>query len=425
MNLSPIQEDFIHFLWRTKKIPRKLFTTDGREVEILDFGIYNLNAGPDFFNAKIKFENTVWAGNIEMHVFSRDWIKHGHSRDRAYDNVILHVVYEHDGDIYVQDRNIPTIALKGCIPKIDLQNYKAITESKLMIPCSQLINKVSEEKIGFWKHSLTIERLETKSQTIAKTQENTTEFWEETLYITLARYFGSLVNVEPFERLARILPLNIMYKNQNNHLSIDALIFGQSGMLLADYKDQYFLNLKKEYAFLSKKYELKHLEPSVWKFGRLRPPNFPTVRLGQFAALMCESHGLFSRIKEATTIKEMRSIFVCKPNEYWDTRYRFGVESEYSPKKLTPSFIDHLIINAVVPILFLYGRTIQNEEFIDKAIYFLEHTKGEKNTITEEWKKLGIKSSSAYDSQALIHLKTQYCDHFQCMQCKIGHEIFK
>lgn len=426
MTNSPIKEEFLHFLWRTKKIqPEHLITTDGRIIDILDYGTYNVDSGPDFFNAKINIEGTVWAGNIEMHVFSSDWKKHKHQHDKAYENVILHVVYENDKDIWLpnENENIPTIALKGRIPKSFADNYLTLMQSKALIPCQSLISSVALEKIELWKYTLTIDRLYHKSLQVADILLSTGNDWEETLYIMLSRYFGAKVNTEPFERLARSLPLNIINKNKDKRDTLDALFFGQAGMLMANYEDDYFVGLKKEYQFQQKKYSLKPIDPVAWKFSKMRPMNFPTVRIAQFSGLMYRVTFLFSQIREATQPMEIRNMLHSEVTEYWYDHYRFGTPSSPIKKTTSNDFVDLLLINAIAPVLYHYGRCSSEEKCIDMAIKLLEDIGSEKNSIIDHWKQLGIPSKTAFDSQALIHLKNNYCNEFKCLSCKIGNEI--
>jgi hypothetical protein len=425
MTSSPIKEDFLHYLWRIKKIPLALETTDGRAVEILEFGVYNLDSGPDFFNAKIKLEDTVWVGNIEMHVFTSDWKKHGHQCDKAYDNVILHVVYEDDRyDIpKVANQVVPTVALKGKIPKIYLDNYLNLVQSITDIPCKNMISSVAPSKIDLWKYTLSVERLHSKSLTVIEILKTTNYDWEETLYIMLARYFGAKVNIEPFEMLARSLPLSIINKNKDKRETLEALIFGQAGMLMANYEDEYFLSLKKEFQHQQKKYNLKPIDPVAWKFSKLRPMNFPTVRLAQFAGLLYRVTFLFSQIKETEIMDDIKKMLFSKASDYWDDHYRFGTVSTSSNKQTSSDFIDLLLINAVSPLLYTYGLLNDDQKYIDKAIQILENTQGETNHITKLWKSLGISTKSAFDTQALIHLKQNYCHEHKCLSCKIGHEI--
>lgn len=425
MNLSPIKEDFLHYLWRLKKFSAQDFvTTDGRKVDIINFGTYNVDSGPDFFNAKIEIEGTIWVGNIEMHVHSSDWLRHKHQYDKAYENVILHVVYEHDlKDQNETIKNIPTIELKGKIPKSYLDIYLELMQSTSTIPCSNTLKYVDHQKIEFWKYALVIERLQSKSEYIKTIFDQCNHDWETTLYVVLARYFGSKVNTEPFEMVAKSLPLAYIFKNKNNTETIDALVFGQAGMLMADYKDDYFQTLKKEYQHQQSKYQLNSMNPVAWKFSKMRPINFPTVRLAQFSALLYKVSYLFSQIKESESPIEIRAILTAKPHEYWNDHYRFGVESIAVTKRISDDFIDILIINAVAPVLYFYGKVNSEERLIDKAIQLLESVGSESNKIVNEWKTLGINAKTGFDSQALIQLKNKYCSEFKCLDCKIGHEI--
>lgn len=424
--VHPIKEDFLHYLWRTKKInAQDLVTSDGIKIHVVDNGIYNVDSGPDFFNAKVDIGGILWAGNVEMHVFTSDWIKHGHSKDKAYDNVILHVVYEHDinPNQDIDLAKIPTLELKGRIPKIYLERYLSLVLSMDAIPCQRLIKNVDPAKIELWKYNLMVDRLHSKANQMASILFQNTQDWEETLYVMLARYFGSKVNTEPFEMLAKSLPLRIIQKNHNNSLSIEALVFGQAGMLEATYKDDYFLRLQEEFQFLQKKYQLSPINSVGWKFSRMRPMNFPTVRLAQFAALLKSSVNLFSKIQEVETMEELRSLLRAEPPSFWNSHYRFGKESPILSKNISDEFIGLLIINTLAPILYLYGKTIDDASFIDKAIHWLESMKSEKNNIITAWKSAGVPSKTAFDSQALIHLKQHYCDEYRCLDCKIGHEI--
>jgi Protein of unknown function (DUF2851) len=426
MTFSPIKEDFLHLLWRTKKIaPHHFVTTTGKKIDMLDFGVYNLDSGPDFFNAKISIDDTIWAGNIEMHVFSSDWKKHKHQHDGAYSNVILHVVYEHDCEI-LNDNNsepIPTLELKGKIPKPYLDQYLTLMQSTISIPCQTLIQTVNPDKINLWKYSLTIERLQQKSVLIDDIFKSIGHDWEETLYIMLARYFGAKVNTEPFERLARSLPLSIVHKNKDKLTVLEALYFGQAGMLAANYKDEYYTGLQKEYVYQQKKLGLRPVDAVSWKFSKLRPVNFPTIRIAQFAALMYKVSFLFSQIKEAENTNEISNILKCVASEYWTHHYTFDTPSKPLKKVTGSDFVEMLLINAVAPVLYHYGKVNSEEAYIDKAIFILEHISAEGNNITRLWKSLGVSCTCAFDSQALIHLKNNYCHELRCMHCKIGNEI--
>ncbi|MBK9255965.1 MAG: DUF2851 family protein [Saprospiraceae bacterium] len=423
--ISPISEDFLHYIWKTKKLNvESLITTAGSTLQIIDFGVHNSDSGPDFFNGKVRVDDTVWAGNIEMHVRSSDWNRHNHQADRSYHNVILHVVYEHDTDIVLDDgRELPCLELKGRIPKIFLDKYLQLSQSLDRIPCERNISMVDKDKISLWKYGLILDRFERKTKLIQELLNESQNDWEQTLYVMIARYFGSKVNVEPFERLARITPFHIILKNRDKAESLDALLFGQAGMLIADYKDNYFKNLQKEYDFLKEKYSLKPIDPVTWKFSRLRPPNFPTVRIAQLSAVLHKSDGIFSRIKSFYSIAEIRAIFEINPNSYWNNHYKFDTISPSVDKHLSDAFIDLILINAVAPVLFHYGKSIGEEQYTEKAISLLESLPAEQNNITRLWSELGLKSKTAFDAQSLIHLKTSFCDLKRCLNCKIGHEI--
>lgn len=423
---QPIKEEFLHYLWKTKKLnPENLVTTEGIPIHVKDYGNYNVNSGPDFFNAKIDIDGTIWAGNVEMHVYASDWIKHGHSTDKAYDNVILHIVYEYDlnSNADIALAKIPTIELKGRIPKIYLERYLSLVQSSDNIPCQRLIKNVDPSKIELWKYALLVDRIYQKANRTAAILFHQNNDWEETLYIMLAKYFGANVNTEPFEMLAQSLPFKILQKNIDNPLAISALIFGQAGMLKAGYEDDYYVQLQEEYRFLQNKYQLTPINPVVWKFSKMRPVNFPTVRLAQFAALIQISNNLFSKIKETSDLSTLRALLKAIPNPYWDNHYRFGKTSPYLDKSISDNFIDLLIINTIAPVIYLYGKMMQEESYIDKVIHWLDGIKAEQNQITKIWKAIGVKIKTAFDAQSLIHLKLNYCDEFKCLNCKIGHEI--
>lgn len=424
--LPKIKEDFLHYLWRAKKISQNdLITTDGQSIDVMDFGHYNTEAGPDFLNARIKIDGTLWAGNVEMHVFSSDWHKHRHQNDKAYENVILHVVYEHDIPVTLKNavHPLPVLELKGKIPKSFLQNYQFLMNSKDSIPCRSCVKTIDYSRVQWWKYALAIERLQRKSLYIKDILEKSQGDWEETCYIAMARYFGASSNTLPFEMMASHTPYSLIMKNKDKKLSLEALFFGQAGMLHADYQDAYFRSLKEEYVFLQRKYQLNPIDPVLWKFGRLRPVNFPTVRIAQFAGFLHRSGFLFSEIREAENNTEIRSLFQSDTDPYWTTHYTFGKESSSLSKAISPAFTNILIINAVTPILYLYGKMTDQQKYIDKAVTFLEETQAEKNRITQMWTSLGMEIRSALDSQAWIELKTQYCQEFRCLSCRIGHEI--
>ncbi len=422
---SIIREDLLYYLWKTKIFNmNNLVTEDGQTIEILDFGLQNHDAGPDFFNAKIKIDNTIWVGNVEMHVFSSDWKRHNHDLDKAYDNVILHVVYEHDREIHTTtDQFIPCLELKGRIPAVIKSNYAKLISNNNWIPCEKTIHKVDDHIVSFWLQRLVAERLEAKTAYIKTILESTNNDWEETLYIVLTRYLGSRVNLEPFESLAKSLSLTILQKNKDDILKIEALFFGQAGMLAADHKDEYFQQLKTEYYYLSKKYDLHPIPIVGWKFAKMRPIGFPTIRIAQLAQIIFNTEHLFSKIKSTKDINKLKEYFSVMSSEYWNDHYRFGNISVYKEKPMGAGLIDLIVINVISPILFLYGKSIDDPMYCDRAIDHLEAIKYEKNKIIKKYKSLGIQISSASDSQALIQLKNEYCKNKKCMSCNIGNKL--
>ena len=425
--LTPIiREDLLYYLWKTKSFDMTNLTTeDGQKIEILDYGNQNYDAGPDFSNGKIKIGNTVWAGNIEMHVYSSDWERHNHDLDKAYDNVILHVVFEHDREVHTTtEQYIPCLELKKRIPQKIKENYAQLISNNNWIPCENQLPNVPEHTVTFWLQRLVAERLETKTEYLKTILESTNNDWEETMYIFLMRYMGARVNMDPFESLAQNLPLSIIQKNKDDLQKIEALLYGQAGMLLATYEnDEYYNGLKSEYRFLAKKYKLTHIPPVSWKFAKMRPAGFPTIRIAQMAQILYSSEYLFSRILATKNIQSIKQIFQAKPSEYWEDHYRFGTESIYKEKQLGEGFIDLIIINVVSPLLFLYGKSIADEQYRDRAIEHLEALKPEKNKIVSNYKELGVVVSSAADTQGLLQLKKAYCDPKLCLSCSIGNKL--
>jgi len=421
-----IKEDLLHYVWKTKQINHQgLTTTDDLRVEIVDWGTHNHDSGPDFFNGKIVIDGTLWVGNIEMHIFSSDWHKHSHDSDPAYDNVILHVVYETDGDAYTAaGSKLHCVEIKDRIPDQIKANYSSLLQAQYDIPCQSLVHTVDEFTISMWKDRLIADRLEHKSQVILRSLADTTYDWDTTTYITLVRYMGSKVNGDAFEAMARALPLTVILKCNDSLLKVESLLYGVAGMLEASYDDPYYRQLQAEYRFQSQKYKLQHIPPVMWKFSKMRPANFPTVRLAQLAQILFHTQSLFSRVLDCGETYDLRQLFSYTASQYWDNHYRFGKEAAKVYKKtVTPAFIDLLLINVVAPLLFRYSLQTDQRSFADRAVALLSDIKSESNAIVSKWRKLGLSSSTALDSQALIHLKKQYCDHKKCLSCNIGNKI--
>lgn len=420
-----MKEDFLHYLWRMRLFEEKeLHTAKGEKIEILHPGFLNTHAGPDFSNARIRINNTLWAGNVEMHLQASDWQKHGHSNDSAYDNVILHVVLENDqavknkfGDI------IPCIEMNKRIPAGYLAKYQKLQHNEYWIPCQHHIHQINPFHVNIWLDRLLVERLEYRTKNMVIDLVRTKNNWEESFYRFLSRAFGFKVNSLAFETLARSLPLSVLLKHKNSLFQIESLLFGQAGLLDQAFEDDYPNKLKKEYGFLKKKYGLHSIPTASWKFLRMRPANFPTIRIAQLATLIFQSSHLFSKILTAGNVEELENAFDVKLSNYWKNHYVFDKASVKKQKKLGKSAIHLLIINTIAPFIFLYGKEKAEQKYKDKALALLEALKPESNTIIKQWDKLGVKADSAYRSQALLQLKNEYCNRKRCLECSIGGKI--
>jgi hypothetical protein len=422
-----MKEELLHYLWRTKRFDfTNLHTTQGESLHIFHTGEYNTHAGPDFLNAKIRIGDTTWAGNVEMHLSASEWLRHGHAADKAYDNVILHVVLEEDAPILrASGERIPCLEMKALIaPKLS-SKYLELLHSEYWIPCQAQFEQVPEMTRTLWLERLLVERLEQKTELISQQLQQNQQNWEETFYQLLARNFGMHVNMEPFELLAKSMPLLLLAKHKNSLLQIEALLFGQAGLLESDFQDAYSNQLKKEYAFLQKKYGLTPIRGESWKFLRLRPANFPTVRIAQFAMLIFQSNHLFSKMLAATSVEEIENMLELKLSNYWLTHYRFDKDSKKNRKRLGKDTIYLIVINTITPFLFLYGKWKSDDCYKDRAFTMLEQLPPEANHIIKNWQQLGLKPVSAYQTQALLQLKKHYCDTKQCVNCAIGNAILQ
>ncbi len=422
-----MQESFLHYLWKTKQLNDFNFITTNNEiVEILSFGKHNLNAGPDFLDAKVKIGEIVWVGNIEIHIKSSDWKTHKHYLNKAYDNVILHIVYKEDIPIVRANKTqIPCIELKEKIPKGIYKKYQKLLNNTNWIPCAAHFKDINLFIKNIWLERLLIERLEEKTVVIDTDLILNTNDWETVFYHYLARSFGLNVNILPFELLAKSLPLHILRKHKTNLFQLEALFFGQAGLLEQPLNDNYPNRLKQEYQFLQKKYQLIALKKEIWKFMRLRPANFPTIRIAQLAALIYQSEHLFSTILDSNNVKEIIRLFKVKISSYWEKHYLFDKESKQKIKPIGINTIYLFIINTIVPFLFLYGKKRDLEIYKNKAILLLEALPPEKNNIILNWKHIDFKATTAAQSQALLQLKKQYCNKQRCLECSIGHSILK
>ena len=421
--ITLMKESILHYIWQQKLfMPHNMKTTDGESVEVIDVGKLNTDAGPDFFNAKIKIANTLWAGNIEIHLNSSDWNKHNHDTDKAYDSVILHVVKNADADVFRFDgEKIPQLELKYS-NKIE-QEYNQLINEQKWIPCFDKIKTVPEVFIQSWKNSLLVERLEQKMDAIDSLLDANNQHWEEAFYITLARNFGFGTNSQAFEQLAKATPLSVLGKHKDNLFQLEAILFGQAGLLSAETNDDYVIKLKKEYDFLAAKFNLMPVGISQWKLLRLRPDNFPHIRIAQFAALIFSSTKLFSKILEKPEIAYLNGLFDCRPSDYWQIHYTFSGESKKKDKMLGQASKNVIYINTVVPFLFCYAHKKNNDEMKDKVMDLLEQIPSEQNSIISGWKNVGLSVKTAFDSQALLQLKRNYCEDKKCLRCRIGNKV--
>lgn len=427
-------EELLHYVWKHKILPlRELMTTDGQKVEVVDPGLHNLGAGPDFFNSKVKIDGQLWVGNVEIHVRASDWYRHKHDADKAYANVILHVVADSDSRVTYPgetERKIPQMVL--AVPDYVIQNYDHLSRSESFPPCFNEVGTFSALTIHSWMSALQVERLEQKSQAVVRRWEMLDRNWEETLFVTVARNFGFGKNGDTFERWARSFNRSIIGKHRDSLLQIEAVFFGQAG-LLKDANDKvgdYYLRLRNEYKFLSHKFGLSHIEPSLWK-RKVRPENFPEVRLAQLAMLYYRGCISLSKLLEAESVDSMYGLFRQEKglpgvSEYWHTHYSFSDEpSPESEKRMSDSSLDLIIMNSVVPFIFAYGRYKGDDSLCDKAFEIMEGIRPENNSYIRKWEEAGVVCSTAADSQALMQLSKKYCEEHNCLRCRFGYEYIR
>ncbi|GGI23451.1 DUF2851 family protein [Pedobacter mendelii] len=421
-------EDFLHYVWQFRSFDNNdLKTADGESLKIIHQGFLNKNAGPDFNNAKIQISGTIWAGNIEIHLKSSDWLKHNHQSDASYENVILHVVYENDAEIKRIDGSVlPVLELKNRIAADLILKYENLFLTLTDFPCSAQIQTVDKLIIDSFLSRTLIERFEKKTQAVIETLNELNGNWDETFYRFMARNFGFKVNALPFELFAKAIPQPIYSKHKDNAQQIEALVFGSAGFLNDKFKEEYPAKLKQEFEFLQKKYNIKPIEVSMWKFMRMRPQNFPTIRLAQFAALIIKANHMFSKIMEISGVVELRGLFENLPvNDYWKTHYHFKKDTVSVSTQIGKTSVDNILLNTVALFLFAYGKHTGTQFYISRAIRLLESLPPEENAITDKFNKAGVNMDNAFISQGILQLKKQYCDEKKCLSCNIGIKILK
>ncbi|WP_196885194.1 DUF2851 family protein [Aureivirga sp. CE67] len=423
-----MKEDFLHYVWKYKLFNAlSLETTEKEKIKIEYVGTQNYDSGPDFFNAKLHIDEQLWAGNVEIHLNSSDWYAHNHETDSSYDNVILHVVWNHDSEIFRENNSkIPTLELKDLVGKELLENYNKIQFHRdKWIVCENEISSVSNFTFSNWLERLYFERLEQKSFVIREYLEKTKFDWEAVLFKMLAKNFGLKANADAFLNLANSFDFSILRKESAKLESLESLLFGQAGMLNEPIEDVTYKKMQKEYAYLRTKYGIQPIFEGQVKFFRLRPVNFPTIRLSQLANLYHREQNLFSKLMDFTEIEEYYNIFTVETSAYWKSHYTFKTESSKSQsKKLTKAFIDLLLINTVIPFRFVYLNHVGKFDE-DEILRLAKGIKAEKNRIISKFEDLNVDSENSYESQALIQLKNYYCENQRCLHCQIGDSLIR
>ncbi|MCU4154592.1 DUF2851 family protein [Carboxylicivirga sp. A043] len=418
-----MNEEFLHYIWQHKLYKPELTTVAGEQMEVIHPGTRNTDGGPDFFNAKIKIDDTLWAGNVEIHQNEKEWYEHQHHKDSTYNNVILHVVEQHTSStLNSKEREIPVCQIE-ISPELR-NNYQQLYFNESWIPCADAISAVQDFTLHQWIDRLLIEKLQEKSLLIESLLEESNNNWDQVFFVLLCRSFGFGINGLPFELMARQTPFNTILKHADNLFQVEAILFGQAGFLANAMTDNYSIALKKEYEFLRKKYNFKPIEQHLWKFLRLRPANFPTIRLAQLAQLIVYTKGCFDTLLNLQNKKHPLTLIDITVSDYWKNHYRLNTQSSNSSNKTLgkPSRL-RIIYNTIIPYLFIYSAKHHNEVQKEKIIDYLYQQPAEKNIIIDKWAELGIISENEAQAQALIYLKKTYCNNKKCLSCRIGHEV--
>jgi Protein of unknown function (DUF2851) len=415
-------EQLLQYIWQFQYFNiNELATTEGEPITIINKGTHNKNQGPDFLKATIKIADTTWVGNVELHINASQWESHQHTGDKNYNNIILHVVWKNDKLL-----NLPfaTVELQGRISKLLLGRYNELMKAGTFIPCEKNIQQVGELTWAAWKERLLVERLQEKSFIVLQYLQESTNHWEAVFWWLLAKNFGMKVNAEAFEKIACTVSVNILAKHKNQVQQLEALLLGQAGLLQENFTDNYVLMLQKEYAYLQKKYKLTAANIPVHQL-RMRPSNFPAVRLAQLAMLVHNSSHLFSKIIAVENVKELKQLLDITANDFWHYHYVPGEASEYKEKKVGMQMVENIIINTIAPVLFAYAQHTGQNQYKLRALQWLEQIASEKNVVTKGYIALGVPVKTATDSQALIQLKNNYCNQKRCLECAVGNKILK
>ncbi len=418
-----MNERLLQYIWQFQYFNHsELQTTNANAIQVIFPGKYNTNQGPDFLEGRIRIDDTLLVGHIELHINASDWDKHQHQQDINYRNVILHVVW-HD-DLQQQSPEIPLLVLEDRIANSLLYQYKEWMGQKTFVPCSHSINTVIDAIWVAWKERLLTERLQRKTGLVLQLFEANNGHWEETFWQLLAKNFGMKINGAAFESIAKSLPLSLLAKHKNQLTTLEALFLGQAGLLEKDFSEEYPKLLRREFLFHQHKYQLRKIDQSI-HFLRMRPATFPTIRLAQLAMLIHQSDHLFSQMKQIQLVKKVKELLDITANDYWHTHYMFEEVSPYKIKHLGDDMVNNIIVNTIVPVLFAYGHYHKEQLMKDNVLKWMQEMPAEKNTITRGWQSLGIVNQHLYDSQSVIELKTQYCDAKKCLDCAIGNALLK
>ncbi|NOR86382.1 MAG: DUF2851 family protein [Bacteroidales bacterium] len=419
-------EAFLYYLWKYQLFTAPLICTNGDEVTLIKTGVENTDSGPDFFNARMKIGDAEWAGNVEMHIRASDWDKHGHQKDAAYNNTILHVVLVCDKTIKTKDhQDLKCLELKDKFDTNSLKKYEYFLHNKNWIACENNIKDIPQFEWNNWLERLMIERLESKSAFVEELLSQTNNDWSKAFFISIAGYFGQKINKLPFQILARSIDPKILAKHLDQPIQVESLLFGQAGMLEEETENPYQMKLKQEYEFLRKKYKITPMPMHLWKYMRLRPAAFPDIRIAQFAQLLSHKDFIFSQILEIKKLPQLEKFFTAQASSFWDTHYRFDVLSKKRVKKLGQTSRYGILINSVIPFLFVYGKMKGSQVYMDRAVDLFSQIPAEKNNISQHFYALQKKAHNALESQAMIQLKQNYCDYKKCLNCKVGLYLLK
>jgi hypothetical protein len=421
-----MKEDFLHYVWQHKKFNfTDLKTCQGEAITIVNSGLYLNQEGPDFFNAQVIIGEQKWAGTVEIHLKSSDWYAHQHQNDDNYNNVILHVVWENDTPIFRSDNSeIPVLELKNYVNSQELQDYKNLTSLKSWIYCENQIAKVDDFVFSNWQERMFFERIERKSIPINNLLQNTENDWEAVLFCMLAKNFGLNTNGEIFFKVAQSIPFSVIRKEALEVKYLEALLFGQANMINSKFEDNYVNDLVSWYDYISLKYKLQKLIIEPVQFFKHRPDNFPTIRLAQLAMVYHTHKNLFSKLIEVNSIDEIYDLFNLGVSNYWETHYNFDKPSTKKSKNLSKSFIDLIIINTIIPLKFAYSLSL-GKEIAEDILSIVTQIAPEKNIIIDKYKSFGVTSKNAFQTQAMLQLKNEYCNNKKCLQCAIGLELLK